>query len=56
MKQDLARGSCTHLIALSTDTEKFKAAAKWGPEHVKVVSKGWLDACLAAGGAAPTRH
>lgn len=48
---DLTKNNCTHLIALSADTDKYKAAERWGPDVVKVVRREWLADCLARGGA-----
>ena len=50
IEPDLTRASCTHLIALSADTPKFRAAERWGPEVVKTVRREWLTECLEKGG------
>lgn len=56
MSADLTRGQCTHLIALSADTPKFRAAERWGPEVVRTVRREWLTQCLEKGGASWRRR
>ena len=43
---DLIKARCTHLVAASTTSTKYKHAHKW--EGVSIVTRRWLDDCIAA--------
>ena len=40
----MTKDNCTHLIALNTSGEKYKAAKQW--KVVNIITKHWLDECI----------
>lgn len=42
--EKMAQDICTHLIALTSGSDKYKAAKQW--KTVQVVSRRWLDDCV----------
>ena len=43
---ELTKAKCTHLIAASTDSDKYRHALKW--RSVKIVSPAWFEKSIAA--------
>ena len=46
---ELTKAKCTHLIAASADSDKYRHAVRW--RSVKIVSPAWFEQSVAAKGA-----
>ena len=45
---ELTKLKCTHLIAVSADSEKYRHALRW--RSIKIVSPTWFEKSIAARG------